>query len=148
MSAQFVVMIKTVKAVQMDFIFMEIHAWYAIILAKHVMDQWILTVILAVKDTILYQLALIYARTPVQQDIILILTHHFVLVSLDYLLIYLFYLIECPVYCFDCLKYDICKICADGYYLQDGKCLTSDSSCKTCSNGNDDSCTACQDSYF
>ena len=32
--------------------------------------------------------------------------------------------------------------------MQDGKCLKCDSSCKACSNGNDDSCSACHDSYF
>ena len=57
-------------------------------------------------------------------------------------------ILECPTYCYDCSKYDACSNCADGYYLKDGKCFECDSSCKTCSNGNDDSCSACQDSYY
>ena len=32
--------------------------------------------------------------------------------------------------------------------MLDGHCLICDSSCKVCSNGNDNSCLACQDSYF
>ena len=32
--------------------------------------------------------------------------------------------------------------------MQDGHCLGCDSSCKICSNGNVDSCSACHDSYF
>ena len=32
--------------------------------------------------------------------------------------------------------------------MQDGHCLRCDSSCKTCTNGNDNSCSTCQDPYF
>ena len=56
--------------------------------------------------------------------------------------------LECHDYCSDCLKYDSCRSCADGYYLQEGKCFACDSSCKTCSNGNEYSCSACRDSYI
>ena len=42
----------------------------------------------------------------------------------------------------------MCKSCIDGFYLQDHQCLLCDTSCKICSNGNNNSCSACQDSYF